>query len=208
MFSPNSVQHQKRKKKQTLLSVSVFSIERARELLSSPTAFFFFTFLLKRRHERLGKDLQRSCGPISLLKAQSLTSGSCWWCPAAFQTSTSTETSQGLSATCMCAVPAQIFAHIDNNPLNFLFCSLNSPILSHQDHIYSPNHLSDPFQDSPQYVNVLESAGLDRTLRLQSCQGWAKVAEVTPPSSHCSGAIPAQWSQSANVNVKGCISGR
>lgn len=37
-------------------------------------------------------------------------------------------TQQAPSPSGSFSVPAQIFAHIDNNALNFLFCNLNSPI--------------------------------------------------------------------------------
>lgn len=60
MFLPNSIQQQKRKK--NLLSVSVFSIQRAREIFSSPNAFFFFTFLLKGRQHDWGWQ-----GPLEIM---------------------------------------------------------------------------------------------------------------------------------------------
>lgn len=95
MFSPNSIQQQKRKKRTSYLFQSLESRGQGK---SSPTTFFFFTSILKRRHmAEVGRDLWRLCGPISLLKAQSPRAGS-----AAFQASARTETSQAVSATCAC----------------------------------------------------------------------------------------------------------
>lgn len=115
---PNSTTKEKTMKK--ILSISVLRMQRAREIFSSPTTFFFFIFLLKRGHifalktlflesqDRNGwgpldhMDLWRLPSTTSLLKARSPRPGCCGSCSAEFLIYARTETPQPLWVTCAC----------------------------------------------------------------------------------------------------------